>query len=161
MFYQLFGLSFWRHPFTAEDPLWCNATFLKSDEETNSSGMTWGRVNVQLIVFLGELCSSCCLTLLWSFFLRLLWVFVSIKRKYAYSDGHPGGGAVNSSGPDLVRLHVFLHVGLLSEGTAAHDTLKGLFTRVTVYLNVGQCLCSCAWVFTFFILHQNYLLFTF
>ncbi len=29
-FYQLFGLSFWRHPFTAEDPLvsrWCNATF--------------------------------------------------------------------------------------------------------------------------------------
>ncbi len=30
-FYQLFGLSFWRHPFTAEDPLvskWCN-TFLQ------------------------------------------------------------------------------------------------------------------------------------
>ncbi len=31
-FYQLFGFSFWRHPFTAEDPLvskWCNATFLQ------------------------------------------------------------------------------------------------------------------------------------
>ncbi len=49
-FYQLFGLSFWRHPFTAEDPLVnkrCNATFLQicSDEETNSSTswMTWGR----------------------------------------------------------------------------------------------------------------------
>ncbi len=31
MFYQLFGLSFWRHPFTAEDTLvskWCNAKFL-------------------------------------------------------------------------------------------------------------------------------------
>ncbi len=31
-FYQLFGLSFWRHPFTAEDPLvskWWNATFLQ------------------------------------------------------------------------------------------------------------------------------------
>ncbi len=30
-FYQLFGLSFWRHPFTAEDPLvskWCNANKL-------------------------------------------------------------------------------------------------------------------------------------
>ncbi len=29
-FYQLFGLLFWRHPFTAEDPLlnkWCNANF--------------------------------------------------------------------------------------------------------------------------------------
>ncbi len=29
-FYQLFGLSFWRHPFTAEDPLmskWCIAKF--------------------------------------------------------------------------------------------------------------------------------------
>ncbi len=31
-FYQLFGLSFWRHPFTAEDPLvskWYNATILQ------------------------------------------------------------------------------------------------------------------------------------
>ncbi len=31
-FYQLFGLSFWRHPFTAEDPLvskWFNARFLQ------------------------------------------------------------------------------------------------------------------------------------
>ncbi len=42
MFYWLFGLSFWRHPFTAEDPLismWFNAIFLQicSDEETNSS----------------------------------------------------------------------------------------------------------------------------
>ncbi len=30
--YQLFGLSFWWHPFTAEDPLmskWCNGTFLQ------------------------------------------------------------------------------------------------------------------------------------
>ncbi len=40
-FYQLFGLLFWRHPFTAEDPLvrkWCNATFLQIFyEETNSS----------------------------------------------------------------------------------------------------------------------------
>ncbi len=39
-FYQLFGLSFWRHPFTAEHPLlrhWCRDTFLQTDEETNSS----------------------------------------------------------------------------------------------------------------------------
>ncbi len=31
-FYHLFGLSFWRHPFTAEHPLlskWCNDTFLQ------------------------------------------------------------------------------------------------------------------------------------
>ncbi len=31
-FYQLFGLWFWRHPFTAEHPLvskWCNVTFLQ------------------------------------------------------------------------------------------------------------------------------------
>ncbi len=38
-FYQLFRLSFWRHPFTAEDPLlskWCNAKCLRicSDEGT-------------------------------------------------------------------------------------------------------------------------------
>ncbi len=39
-FYQLFGLSFWRHPFTAEHPLeskWWNATFLQiQNKETNS-----------------------------------------------------------------------------------------------------------------------------
>ncbi len=32
VFFQLFGLSFWQHPFTAVDPLvskWCNATFLQ------------------------------------------------------------------------------------------------------------------------------------
>ncbi len=57
-FYQLFGLSFWRHPFTAEDPLvskWCNATFLQiyTDEETNSftSWMAWEGVNVQQFYF--------------------------------------------------------------------------------------------------------------
>ncbi len=55
-FYQLFGLSFWRHPFTAEDPLvskWCNAKFLKicSDEQTNSSN-SW-RVNFQQIFIFG------------------------------------------------------------------------------------------------------------
>ncbi len=34
-FYQLFGLSFWRHPFTAEDSLvskWCNATFFQKKQ---------------------------------------------------------------------------------------------------------------------------------
>ncbi len=48
-YYQLFGLLFWRHPFTAEDALvskWHNATFLQicSDEETISSTslMAWG-----------------------------------------------------------------------------------------------------------------------
>ncbi len=39
VFISCFDL-FWRHPFTAEDPLvsnWCNATFLQNclDEETN------------------------------------------------------------------------------------------------------------------------------
>ncbi len=42
MFFSAVWLSFWRHPFTAEDPLmskWCNARFLQicSNEETNSS----------------------------------------------------------------------------------------------------------------------------
>ncbi len=45
-FYQLFRLSFWRHPFTAEDLLlskWCNAKFLQicSSEEINSSTTFW------------------------------------------------------------------------------------------------------------------------
>ncbi len=45
-FYQLFGLSFWRHPFTAEDPLvckWCNATFLHiwSDDKQTHLHLGW------------------------------------------------------------------------------------------------------------------------
>ncbi len=54
VFNLLFLLSFWWHPFTAEDPLvskWCNAKFLQlwSDEETNSSTswMTWAWVTFQ------------------------------------------------------------------------------------------------------------------
>ncbi len=54
--YELFGLSFWWHPFTAADTLvskWCNAKFLQicSDEETNSSTswMAWGWVNFKHI----------------------------------------------------------------------------------------------------------------
>ncbi len=60
MFYQLFGLSFWRHPFTAEDPLvskWFNATFLLicSHEETNSSTSRMVRrwIHFQQISILG------------------------------------------------------------------------------------------------------------
>ncbi len=59
-FYQLFRHSFWRHPFTAEDPvmsMWCNAKFLQicSDEETNSSTswMACGWVHFQQI-FISE-----------------------------------------------------------------------------------------------------------
>ncbi len=41
-----FKLSFWRHPFTAEDPLgskWCNAKFLKicSDKEKTNPHLGW------------------------------------------------------------------------------------------------------------------------
>ncbi len=57
-FYQLFGLSFWRHPFTAEDPLmskWCNAQFLQicSDEDKNSttSWMACVWIHFQQIIF--------------------------------------------------------------------------------------------------------------
>ncbi len=57
----MFGLSFWRHPFTAEDPLmskWCNGYFffqICSNEETNSfrSSMVWGWVHFQQITFFG------------------------------------------------------------------------------------------------------------
>ncbi len=49
---ELFGFSFWRHPFTAEDPLASklyNAKILKicSDEETNlyTSWLVWWLIN--------------------------------------------------------------------------------------------------------------------
>ncbi len=52
--------SFWRHPFTAEDPLkskWCDAKFLQigSDEETNSSTsyLAWGWLHFQQIFIFG------------------------------------------------------------------------------------------------------------
>ncbi len=62
MIYQLFGLSFWRHPFTAKHPLgskWCNAQYpqFSSDEETNASS-SWlgcGVVEYIFISILGEL----------------------------------------------------------------------------------------------------------
>ncbi len=52
-FYQLFGRSFWRHPFTAEDPLvskGCDATFLQIcfDEETTSSTSWMARAGVDI-----------------------------------------------------------------------------------------------------------------
>ncbi len=57
-FYQLFGLSFWRHPFTAEDPLvskWCNATFLQIwwRNTLSASWMAWGWVQFQQIKIFG------------------------------------------------------------------------------------------------------------
>ncbi len=59
-FYQLFGLSLWRHPFTVEDPLvskWCNTKFLQicSSEDTNSTTfwMVWGRVILQQFFIFG------------------------------------------------------------------------------------------------------------
>ncbi len=52
-FYQLFGLSLWRHPFTALDPLvskWCRFLQICSNKETNLSiySMAWGWVNLGL-----------------------------------------------------------------------------------------------------------------
>ncbi len=52
-FYQ-FGLSFWRHPFNAEDPLvskWCNAKFLQIQQKKKISSafwICWGWVHFEL-----------------------------------------------------------------------------------------------------------------
>ncbi len=61
-FYQLLGLTFWRHPFTAEDPLvskWCNAKFLQtcSHEEQTHLHLWWpeGEYIFSQFSFLGEL----------------------------------------------------------------------------------------------------------
>ncbi len=59
--YQLFGFSFWRHPFTAEDPLvskWSSAEFLQicSHEETNNllDGLKMWDIFIK-VSFLGDL----------------------------------------------------------------------------------------------------------
>ncbi len=58
-FYQPFGLSFWRHPFTAKGPLvckWCNATFFQIyDDKTNSSMIRGWASFLKIVIFLGEL----------------------------------------------------------------------------------------------------------
>ncbi len=72
-FYQLFGLSFWRHPFTAEDPLvsmWCNAKFLQicCDEKTNS--FVWPESKFSANVHFWVNC----------FFKNIFWFVIEIKR---------------------------------------------------------------------------------
>ncbi len=60
-FYQLFGLSFWRHPFSAEHPLmskWCNATFLQIWWRNNESWMAWGSPVSRLVWIRREICTN-------------------------------------------------------------------------------------------------------
>ncbi len=97
-FYKLFGLSFWRHPFTMEDPLrskWCNATFLQkcSDQATNSSTSwkAWGWVCLHSIplnshlgcVACGDWCSflACILSAFWYGWQRSAFNFSVITQK--------------------------------------------------------------------------------
>ncbi len=45
IYHLSFELSFWRHPFAAEDPAsdaMLNFMYIFSDEETNSSLLAWG-----------------------------------------------------------------------------------------------------------------------
>ncbi len=53
-FYQLFGLSFWRHPFTAEDPLVMQCYISPNLMKKNSSRswMAWGGAHFkQMFIF--------------------------------------------------------------------------------------------------------------
>ncbi len=59
MFLSAVGLSFWRHPFTAEDPLvskWCNATFLQIWWRKHYLHLGWpeGEYNFNKLKFLGN-----------------------------------------------------------------------------------------------------------
>ncbi len=54
-FYQLFWLSIWWHPFTAENPRlskWCNAKLVRIISKDGFSLMVWERVNVRHIFIL-------------------------------------------------------------------------------------------------------------
>ncbi len=57
-FYQLFGLSLWRHPFTAEDPLrskWCDAKlgqFSFLGEPLNSQNLHYQCLDMDLCVWI-------------------------------------------------------------------------------------------------------------
>ncbi len=54
MFHHLFGLSFWRHPFTTEDPFvskLCNDTFIITNSSTSWMALGW--VHFQQILLWG------------------------------------------------------------------------------------------------------------
>lgn len=65
---------------------------------------------------------------------------VGVQGHDLHSDGVAGDGASQSRRPHFMGLHVFLHIGLLGEGSATHNTLEGLLTCVT------ECRrhCSCS-----------------
>lgn len=65
---------------------------------------------------------------------------VGVQGHDLHRDGVAGDGASQSWRPHFMGLHVFLHIGLLGEGSATHNTLEGLLTCVT------ECRrhCSCS-----------------
>ncbi len=48
-FYQLFGLSFWRHPFTAEDHWWASDVTLHFSKSVLMKKQTWIRLGVNYL----------------------------------------------------------------------------------------------------------------
>ncbi len=59
-FYQLFGVSFWRHPFTVEDPLWSkwwNAKFLQICSYEEAPCMAWEIILKSVNFLFGVNCS--------------------------------------------------------------------------------------------------------
>ncbi len=85
-----FGLSFWRHPFSAENPFvskWCNTKFLQicSDKETNSSWKAWGLVHFQqILIFAWTIPLTSLLSHRWTFAIisqSMVWLHIHILNQ--------------------------------------------------------------------------------
>ncbi len=119
-FYQLFKLSFWRHPFTAEDTLVRKQSFkICSNKETNSSTSwkAWGRVIFQqdsetfywLKWFLKNLSFSLCFSLYLSLAKRnshgYIHTLICINELISTENPEEGGTELPSSSSCAVPQH--------------------------------------------------------
>ncbi len=130
-FYQLFWLSFWRHPFTAEDPLvskCCNATFIQMcfyfwvNYPFNHWLNNWSRTFDFAIWHKTYLANP---------------TFVSFRKKhviYAHELGYKKTTECKQASAQWWHLHHRLQIPellLRSIFTAAELFLSGVYTRVS------------------------------
>ncbi len=127
-FYQLFGLSFWRHPFTAEDPLmskWCNAKLKLKNSSTFLDGLRvskcssnfhfWVNYSFKFYIILSNL------TLLDLMLNKMMYIKTNKTRSRAYD--------INEQGVDF-KVGVLLSIS--NDARLNH-------TSSTFHLKTGRC----------------------
>ncbi len=124
MFFQLFELSFWRHPFTAENPLvskWCNAIFFFKTTMHNQTDI------------FGNCIATWAVLLLLLYYLKTCSFAHSINIKLAEASHHGNSLWICALSVCLTPLSVFWHCLSLK---IAFMLFRCLFFRIAVHLSV-------------------------